>query len=148
MLEYIPASFFVIRHVRPKLSCARCSCVVQAPAPERPMDRGMAGPGLLAHVLTGKYCNHLSLYRQSQIYARVGVDLDCSTLAKLVGEASELMESLVEVLRRYVMNTEKLHVDDTPLPVLAPGNGKTKKARFWTYVRDNRPAGDKSPAAV
>lgn len=148
VLEYIPASFFVIRHVRPKLSCARCSRVVQAPAPERPVDRGMAGPGLLAHVLTGKYCDHLPLYRQSQIYARVGVDLDGSTLAKWVGEASELMEPLVEVLRRYVMNTEKLHGDDTPLPVLAPGNGKTKKARFWTYVRDNRPAGDKSPPAA
>jgi transposase len=65
MLEYIPASFFVIRHVRPKLSCSRCSCVVQAPAPERPVDRGMAGPGLLAHVVTGKYADHQPLYRQS-----------------------------------------------------------------------------------
>ncbi|MBF6571759.1 MAG: IS66 family transposase [Candidatus Binataceae bacterium] len=148
MLEYIPASFFVIRHVRPKLSCARCSCVVQAPAPERPVDRGMAGPGLLAHVLTGKYADHLPLYRQSQIYARQGVQLDRSTLAKWVGEASGLLEPLVEVLRRYVMNTEKLHGDDTPLPVLAPGNGRTKKARFWIYVRDNRPAGDQSPPAV
>ena len=70
MLEYIPASFIVIRHVRPKLSCARCSCVVQAPAPARPVDRGLAGPGLLAHVLTAKYADHLPLYRQSQIYAR------------------------------------------------------------------------------
>jgi transposase len=94
MLEYIPASFFVIRHVRPKLSCSRCSCVVQAPAPERPVDRGMAGPGLLAHMLTGKYADHLPLYRQSQIYARVGVDLDRSTLAKWVGEASTLMQPL------------------------------------------------------
>ena len=92
--------------------------------------------------------DHLPLYRQSQIYARVGVDLDRSTLAKWVGEASVLVEPLVEALRRYVMNTDKLHGDDTPLPVLAPGNGKTKKARFWTYVRDNRPAGDKSPPAV
>ncbi len=148
MLEYIPASFFVIRHVRPKLSCARCSCVVQAPAPPRPVDRGMAGPGLLAHVLPGKYCTHLPLYRQSQIYARLGIDLDRSTLAKWVGEASMLMKPLVEALRRYVMSTEKLHGDDTPLPVLAPGNGKTRKARFWTYVRDNRPAGDKMPLAV
>jgi len=148
VLEYIPASFFVIRHVRPKLSCARCSCVVQAAAPERPVDRGMAGPALLAHVLAGKYCTHLPLYRQSQIYSRLGVDLDRSTLAKWVGEASTLMEPLVEALRRYVMNTDKLHGDDTPLPVLAPGNRKTKKARFWTYVRDNRPAGDPSPPAV
>ena len=148
MLDYIPASFVVIRHVRPKLSCGSCSCVVQAPAPTRPVDRGLAGPGLLAHVLTAKFCDHLPLYRQSQMYAREGVDLDRSTLAKWVGEASALMEPLVEVLRRYVMATDKLHGDDTPLPVLAPGHGKTKTARFWTYVRDSRPAGDAAPPAV
>ncbi len=148
MLEYIPASFLVIRHVRPKLSCACCSCVVQAPAPARPVDRGLAGPGLLAHVLTAKFADHLPLYRQSQMYAREGVDLDRSTLAKWVGEASALMEPLVEALRRYVMATDKLHGDDTPLPVLAPGNGKTKTARFWTYVRDSRPSGDAAPPAV
>ena len=148
MLEYIPASFVVIRHVRPKLSCACCSCVVQAPAPARPVDRGLAGPGLLAHVLTAKFCDHLPLYRQSQMYAREGVELERSTLTKWVGEASALMEPLVEALRRYVMATDKLHGDDTPLPVLAPGNGKTKTARFWTYVRDSRPAGDMAPPAV
>jgi len=148
MLEYIPASFLVIRHVRPKLSCALCACVLQAPAPTRPMDRGMAGPGLLAHVLTAKFSDHLPLYRQSQIYAREGVDLDRSTLARWVGEASHLLEPLVEVLRRYVIKTDKLHGDDTPLPVLAPGTGRTKTGRFWTYVRDSRPAGDKMPPAV
>jgi hypothetical protein len=82
------------------------------------------------------------------MYAREGVDLDRSTLAKWVGEASHLLEPLVEVLRRYVMNTDKLHGDDTPLPVLAPGNGSTKTGRFWTYVRDSRPAGDIAPPAV
>jgi len=148
MLEYIPASFFVIRHVRPKMSCTRCSCVVQAPAPSRPIDRSMAGPALLAHVFTGKFCDHLPYYRQSQIYARDGIYLDRSTLSKWGGEGSLLIEPLVEALRRYVLNTEKLHGDDTPLPVLAPGNGKTKQGRFWTYVRDNRPAGDMSPPAV
>jgi len=148
MLEYVPASFIVIRHVRPKLSCSRCSCVVQAPAPPRPVDRGLPGPGLLAHVLTAKFADHLPLYRQSQMYAREGVELDRSVLARWVGEASELMAPLVEVLRRYVMSTDKLHGDDTPLPVLAPGHGRTKIARFWTYVRDSRPAGDTAPAAV
>jgi transposase len=148
MLDYIPASFLVIRHVRPKLSCARCALIVQAPAPTRPVDRGMAGPGLLAHVLTAKFSDHLPLYRQSQIYAREGVDLDRSTLARWVGETSHLLEPLVEALRRYVMKTDKLHGDDTPLPVLAPGNGKTKTGRFWTYVRDSRPAGDNTPPAV
>jgi transposase len=148
MLEYIPASFIVIRHVRPKLSCSRCSCVVQAPAPARPVDRGLPGPGLLAHVLTAKFADHLPLYRQSQMYAREGVELDRSVLTRWVGEASELMAPLVEVLRRYVMSADKLHGDDTPLPVLAPGHGRTKTARFWTYVRDSRPAGDQAPAAV
>jgi transposase len=148
MLEYVPASFLVIRHVRPKLSCARCACVLQAPAPTRPVARGMAGPGLLAHVLTAKFSDHLPLYRQSQIYARDGVDLDRSTLARCAGEASHLLEPLVEALRRYVMKTDKLHGDDTPLPVLAPGSGKTKTGRFWTYVRDSRAAGDHTPPAV
>jgi transposase len=148
MLEYVPASFLVIRHVRPKLSCARCACVLQAPAPARPIARGMAGPGLLAHVLTAKFSDHLPLYRQSQIYAREGIDLDRSTLARWAGEASHLLTPLVEVLRRYVMKTDKLHADDTPLPVLTPGSGKTKTGRFWTYVRDNRAAGDNMPPAV
>jgi hypothetical protein len=99
-------------------------------------------------MLTAKFADHLPLYRQSQMYAREGVDLDRSTLAKWVGEASALMEPLVEALRRYVMTTDKLHGDDTPLPVLAPGNGKTKTARFWTYARDSRPSGDAAPPAV
>jgi transposase len=125
VLEWVPASFKVIRHVRPKLCCAGCDKIVQAPAPSRPIDRGLAGPGLLAHVLTSKFADHLPLYRQSEIYAREGVDLDRSTLAKWVGEASHLLEPLVEALRRYVMSADKLHADDTPVPVLAPGNGKT-----------------------
>jgi len=103
---------------------------------------------LLAHVLTAKFADHLPLYRQSQMYAREAIELDRSVLARWVGEASELMAPLVEVLRRYVMSTDKLHGDDTPLPVLAPGKGRTKIGRFWTYVRDSRPAGDAAPAAV
>ena len=136
MLEYVPASFFVIRHVRPKLSCSHCERIVQAAAPSRPIERGMAGPGLLAHVLTSKYADHLPLYRQSEIYARQGVELERSTLADWVGSASELLTPLVDALRRYVMAAGKVHGDDTPVPVLAPGNGKTKTGRLWTYVRD------------
>ncbi len=148
VLDYIPASFVVIRHVRPKMSCRTCSHVVQAAAPSRPVDRGLAEAGLLAHVVTSKFCDHQPLYRQSQIYARQGVDLERSTLARWVADGSDLVEPLVEVLRRYVMRTDKLHGDDTPLPVLAPGTGRTKIGRFWTYVRDNRPAGDLTPPAV
>ena len=148
ILEWVPASFKVIRHVRPKLCCTGCDVIVQAPAPSRPIDRGMAGPGLLAHVLTSKFVDHLPLYRQSEIYAREGVELDRSTMAKWVGEASHLLEPLVEALRRYVMAADKLHGDDTPVPVLAPGNGKTKTGRLWTYVRDDRPAGSTAAPAV
>lgn len=148
MLEYMPASFFVIRHVRPKMSCRKCSCVVQAPAPERVIDRGLPGPGLLAHVITSKFADHTPLHRQSQIFAREGVELDRSILARWVGEAAALLAPVAEVLSRYVLATDKLHGDDTPIPVLAPGTGKTKTGRFWTYVRDNRPAGDSMPPAV
>jgi transposase len=148
VLEWVPASFNVIRHVRPKLCCAGCDKIVQAPAPSRPIDRGLAGPGLLAHVLTSKFADHLPLYRQSEIYAREGVDLDRSTLAKWVGGASHLLAPLVEALRRYVMSADKLHADDTPVPVLAPGNGKTKTGRLWTYVRDDRPSGSNTAPAA
>ena len=148
MLEYVPASFMVIRHVRTKLSCTKCDCIVQAEAPSRPLDRGAAGPGLLAHVLVSKYCDHQPLYRQSQIYARQGVELERSTMADWVGASSRLIEPLVEALHGYVMEAGKLHADDTPVPVLAPGNGKTKTGRLWTYVRDDRPAGDKAAPAV
>ncbi|HEY6371226.1 MAG TPA: IS66 family transposase [Candidatus Sulfotelmatobacter sp.] len=148
MLEYVPASFVVIRHVRTKLSCTQCDCIVQAAAPSRPIARGMAGPGLLAHVLVSKYCDHLPLYRQSEMYARQDVELERSTLADWVGGSSELLDPLVEALRRYVTDASKLHADDTPVPVLSPGNGKTKTGRLWTYVRDDRPAGDTAAPAV
>jgi transposase len=148
MLEYVPARFRVIRQVRPKLACSRCDKIVQAEAPSRPIARGLAGPGLLAHVLVSKYCDHLPLYRQEEIYAREGVELERATLADWVGGTSRLLAPLVEVLRRHVMSAEKLHADDTPVPVLAPGNGKTKIGRLWTYVRDDRPAGNTTPPAM
>ena len=147
-LEYVPAKFKVIRTVRPKLSCAGCSQIVQAPAPHRPIDRGLAGPGLLAHVLVSKYADHLPLYRQAEIYQREGVELDRSTLADWVGGVSRTVQPLVDALQRYVLSSEKLHGDDVPVPVLAPGNGKTKTGRLWTYVRDDRPAGNTEAAAV
>lgn len=148
MLEYIPGRYQVIRHVRPKLSCAACQTIVQAAAPSRPIARGLAGPGFLAHVLVSKYADHLPLYRQSQIYAREGLDLDRSTLADWVGGASELLEPLVNSLGRYVLRAQKIHGDDTPVPVLCPGRGTTKQGRLWTYVRDDRPAGSSEPPAV
>jgi len=148
ILEYVPAHFQVIQQVRPKLACTHCDKIVQAEAPSRPIARGLAGPGLLAHVLVSKYCDHLPLYRQEEIYARVGMELERTTLADWVGGASQLLAPLVEALRRHVMGAAKLHADDTPVPVLAPGLGRTKTGRLWTYVRDDRPAGDATPPGV
>lgn len=148
MLEYVPQRYRVIRHVRPKLSCSQCQQIVQAPAPSRPIARGLAGPGLLAHVLVSKYCDHLPLYRQSKIYEREGVHLERSTLADWVGSASALLEPLVDALGRYVLQGSKLHGDDTPVAVLCPGRGTTKQGRLWTYVRDDRAAASTEPPAV
>jgi transposase len=134
VLEYVPARFKVIRTVRPKLSCACCSRILQEPAPHRAIDRGLAGPGLLAHVLVAKYADHLPLYRQSEIYAREGVELDRSTMADWVGGASRTLRPLVEALQSYVLSAEKLHGDDLPVPVLEPGNGRTRTGRLWTYA--------------
>jgi transposase len=148
MLDLVPGYFKVIRHVRPKLSCGRCARVIQEPAPSRPIDRGMAAPGLLAQIITAKYADHCPLYRQQGIYRRSGVDLDRATLAAWVGHAAQLLEPLVETIGRYVRAAEKVHADDTPVPVLDPGRGKTKTGRLWTYVRDDRPAGSRDPPAV
>ena len=148
VLEYEPGSFKVIRHVRPKYACGQCSSICQAGAAERPIERGMAGAGLLAHVLTSKYCDHLPLYRQSQIYRRVGVDLHRSTLADWVGQTSALLRPLVDSVARHVMQGVKVHADDTPVSVLDPGRGRTKIARLWAYVRDDRPWADLAPPAV
>ena len=148
ILEYVPARFRVIRHVRPKMACKACDRIVQVAAPSRPIDRGIAGPGLLAHILTSKYADHLPLYRQSQIYAREGVDLERSTMAEWVGGCSHLVDPLIKELGRYVLAAGKLHADDTPVPVLDPGRGKTKTGRLWTYVRDDRSAASTDPPAV
>jgi transposase len=148
VLEYVPERFKVIRHVRPKFSCAACSTLVQSPAPSRPIARGLAGPGLLAHVLVSKYTDHLPLYRQSEIYAREGIDLDRSTLADWVGQCSALLRPLVNALSQHVLAGSKLHADDTPVPVLCPGRGTTKQGRLWAYVRDDRSAADQTPPAV
>jgi transposase len=140
ILDVVPVRLKVVRVVRPKLACASCDTIVQAPAPTRPIERGMAGAGLLAHVLVSKYGDHLPLYRQAEIFAREGLDLDRTLLAQWVGNVSALLIPLTDALRAHVLASDVVHADDTPLPVLAPGRGKTKTGRLWTYVRDERPA--------
>ena len=129
LLEYVPSSFKVIRHVRPKLSCRACETIVQEPMPALPIERGRPGPGLIAHVLVSKYCDHTPLHRQALIYAREGVELDRSTLADWVGSAVFLLSPLAEAIGRHIRAGAALHADDTTVPVLAPGLGRTKTGR-------------------
>ncbi|EBB0023807.1 IS66 family transposase [Salmonella enterica] len=147
-LELMRSAFRVIRTIREKHACRRCDRIVQAPAPSRPIERGIAGPGLLARVLTSKYAEHAPLYRQSEIYARQGVVLSRSVLSGWVDACCRLLSPLEEALQQYVLTDGKLHADDTPVPVLLPGNKKTKTGRLWTYVRDDRNAGSPLAPAV
>jgi transposase len=149
VLDYVPGHFQVIRHVRPKYACTACDAITQAPAPAMPTPRGRATPATLAHLLVSKYCDHLPLYRQSEIYAREGLELDRSTLCDWVGQAAWLLDPIVAAIRAHVFAAEKIHGDDTTVPVLAPGLGRTKTGRLWVYVRDDRPfCGEAPPAAA
>ena len=149
MLDWVPAQLRVIRTTRPKYACRTCETVAQAPAAERPIAGGLATPALLAQVLVSKYCDHTPLYRQSQIFARHGVDLPRSTLAGWVGGACWWLEALHERLARNVFASDHLFADDTPVPVLDPGRGRTKTGRLWVYAREQRAwGGPEPPAAV
>ena len=146
-LERVPATWKVVQHVREKMTCRSCEQITQPPAPSHPIARGRAGPQLLAEVLSGKYGAHLPLNRQSQIFAREGVDLDVSTMADWVGAAAATLMPLRDAIEKHVHAAERLHVDDTTVPVLA--KGKCRTGRLWTHVRDDRPLGGKAaPAAV
>ena len=146
-LERIPAQWKVVQHVREKWTCRACEAIAQPPAPSHPIARGRAGPQLLADVLFGKYGAHLPLNRQSQIFAREGVDLDVSTLADWVGASAATLMPLRDAIEAHAHAAERLHVDDTTVPVLAKGQCRT--GRLWTHVRDDRPSGGTAaPAAV
>ncbi len=143
-LELVPATWKVIQHVREKFSCRTCEKITQAPAPNHPIARGRAGPKLLAHVLFSKYRAHLPLNRQSDIYAKEGIDLDVSTLADWVGACAATLAPLVAEIEKHVLAAERIHADDTTVPVLAKNQCVT--GRLWTYVRDDAPFG--GPAAL
>lgn len=142
------SAFRVIRTVREKHACTKCDAIVQAPAPSRPIERGIAGAGLLARVLGSKYAEHTPLYRQSEIYSRQGVELSRSLLSGWVDACCRLLSPLEEALRGYVLSDGKHHVDDTPVQMLLSGNKKTKSGRLWKYVRDDRNAGSAVAPAV
>ena len=146
-LEVIPRQWKVVQTVREKFTCRACEAITQPPAPFHPIARGRAGPNLLAMILTGKFCDHQPLNRQSDAYAREGIDLDVSTLADWVGACTATLAPLVALIRSHVMAAGRIHGDDTTVPVLA--KGQTITGRLWTYVRDDRPfAGPAPPAAV
>jgi transposase len=145
VLEVKTVTFTVTRHIRPKKRCSSCSIIVQAPAPSRPIEKSFAGASLLALVLSWKYAFHLPLYRQCQIFAHAGLTISRTTLMQWVGASSELLGPLVAALAKHVLSAPNIHADDTPIKVLAPGTGKTKKGRLWTYVRDGRAWGSTDP---
>jgi transposase len=149
MLDIVPAQLRVKVVRRPRYACRACEeGVMQAPAPERPITGGMATEALLAHVLVAKFCDHLPLYRQAQIFARQGIELDRSTLCDWVGRACWWLEPLWRLLHRHVMSSTRIFADDTRLPVLDPGRGRTKTGCLWGYAIDDRPWQGSTPPAV
>ncbi|MDN4571811.1 IS66 family transposase [Pandoraea cepalis] len=147
-LARVAAMFKVIRTIRRKAVCPCGQHISQAPMPGLPITRSIAHPSLLADILVAKYADHTPLYRQAQIAERDGVKLDPGSMGRWVGQCEALCEPLTEALRRYAMAASKLHADDTPIPVLAPGNKKAKTGRLWVYVRDDTRSGSQEPAAV
>src|ERR1700757_605217 len=145
-IECEPRRWKIVEHVREKFSCRDCEAITEPPAPSRPISRGLAGPSLLAMVLVSKFLLHLPLNRQSEAYAREGVDLDESTLADWVGSCVVALDPVIQAIRSYVLNAERIHADDTTVPVLA--KLKTVTGRIWTYVRDDRPFGGTDPPAA
>ena len=146
-LEVIPRQWKVVQHVREKFTCRDCEKISQPPAPFHVLPRGFAGPSLLAMILFEKYGQHQPLNRQSERYARERIDLSVSTLADQVGGCAMLLRPLYELVRAHVFAGERVHGDETPVPVLA--KHQCRKGRLWTYVRDDKPfAGPAPPAAV
>lgn len=148
MIDYVPAQLRVLRIRRPKYACRGCGTLHQAPAPEKPIAKGMATPAMLAHVITSRYCDHLPFYRQAQILARNGFPVDRSVLAGWAGQACWWLEALHEELAKALFASAKLFADDTPMPTLAPGTGRVKTGRLWAYARDDRPWQGLDPPAV
>jgi transposase len=148
-LDIVPAQLRVLVMRRPKYACRACEdVVVQAPAPARLIEGGLATEAAVAHVVVGKYADHLPLYRQAQIYARRGIKLDRSTLADWVGRAAFLLRPVHERLLETLKRSQKLFADETTAPVLDPGRGRTKTGQLWAYARDDRPWGGSDPPAV
>jgi len=138
VLDIEPVAYKVVRHVRPKFSCRSCEKIVQAPAPVKAIARGKASFQTIAHIIVSKFDHHLPLYRQAEIMAEQGIDIDRSTLAGWAGQGAALLDPIVNRIKEVVLAAPKLHTDDTPVPMLDPGRGKTKTARLWVHAVDDR----------
>lgn len=136
-LDCVPAQFCVLRHIRGKYACACCRTIQAAPMPAQMIDKGIPAPGLLAQVVIAKHDDHLPLYRQTEIYARSGVHIPRSSMAQWIGISGVRLTPLAQALREYILSQDVIHADETPVSLLAPGRGKTKKAYVWVYRTTN-----------
>jgi transposase len=136
-LDCVPAQFFVLRHIRGKYACACCQTIQAAPMPAQVIDKGIPAPGLLAQVVVAKHDDHLPLYRQSEIYARSGVHIARSSMAQWIGICGVRLTPLADALKEFILGHDVIHADETPVSLLAPGKGKTKKAYVWVYRTTN-----------
>jgi len=148
MLDIVPVSWRVVRNVRPKYSCRSCEKIVQASPPVSAVARGKASFATLAHVVVSKFDHHLPLYRQAEMMAAQGVDIDRSTLAGWTAQAAALLDPIVSRIRDKVLKDDKIHSADTPVPVLDPGRGKTATGRLWVYAADDQASGGTAPRAT
>ncbi|WP_416799359.1 IS66 family transposase [Ciceribacter azotifigens] len=148
VLEHVPASVKIVRHVEKRMICRECDTTVAGEMPTLPIERGKPGPGLLAHIMIAKFDDHIPLYRLSEMYDRLGIDISRSVMADWVGRVSALLTPLVVLIRAHIAALDRIHTDDTPVDVLDPGRGKTKTGRVWVYVFDGSGYQAATPAAI
>jgi transposase len=148
VLEHVPASMKIVRHIEKRMICKGCDTTLSGAMPSLPIERGKAGPGLLAHVMVAKFDDHIPLYRLSEMYGRLGIDISRSVMADWVGRVSVLITPLIVLIKAYIAAADRIHTDDTPVDVLEPGRGKTKTGRLWVYVFDGSRYQDPGPRAV
>lgn len=149
VLERLPSQMKVIRYIRPIYACRACQMITQAPAPDLPILKGYAGPGLISWIAISKYCDGLPLYRLSNMLAREGIEIERAVMADWMGHVAWWIDPIVELIAQHVMSAGVIHADDTPIKVLAPGRGRTVTGRLWNYVVDQRPwCGSQAPAAL
>ena len=148
VLEHVPASVKIVRHVEKRMICKECDTTVAGEMPTLPIERGKPGPGLLAHIMVSKFDDHIPLYRLSEMYDRLGIDISRSVMADWVGRVSALLTPLVLLIRAHIAALDRIHTDDTPVDVLDPGRGKTKTGRVWVYVFDGSGYQSATPAAI